>query len=151
MTFMATLLSLIGPLEVVGTDLGISRIDFGSRKNITSKPNPQERRCMEELVQYFENRRRRFSVPIEITGTPFQRKVFKAMQTIPFGETRTYSEIAEAIGKPTAVRAVGNACGRNPMPILIPCHRVIGSNGIGGYSGGTSKKKWLLKHEKSSL
>lgn len=102
---------------------------------------------MEEIEEYFKGQRIQFSVPMEATGTPFQIKVFKAMQAIPFGETKTYGEIAKAIGKPRAIRAVGTACGRNPLPILIPCHRVIGSNGMGGYSGGIRKKQWLLEHE----
>lgn len=104
---------------------------------------------MKELCEYFSGKRTSFSIPIAITGTPFQRKVIRAMQAIPFGETRTYAEIARAIGKPTAVRAVGSACGANPIPIVIPCHRVVGSHDIGGYSGGIRKKLWLIKHEES--
>ncbi|MDD5055595.1 MAG: methylated-DNA--[protein]-cysteine S-methyltransferase [Candidatus Peribacteraceae bacterium] len=145
---MTVLPSPIGPLTITGTDQSINRIDFGSKKNTTSKPKPPESRCIQELTEYFKGERIKFSVPMEATGTAFRLQVYKAMQAIPFGETRTYGDIAKAIGNPKAIRAVGGACGANPLPILIPCHRVVGSNGIGGYNGGIRRKMWLLEHEK---
>src|SRR5439155_18130327 len=89
-----------------------------------------------------------FTCPLDLHGTAFQIEVWEALYRIPYGETRTYAEIARAIGRPAAVRAVGAANGANPVAILVPCHRVIGSNGtLTGYGGGLAHKKWLLDHE----
>ena len=88
---------------------------------------------------------------MEARGTAFQKSVWKEMSRIPYGKTLTYAQIAKRIGKPKAVRAVGTACGKNPLLVLIPCHRVVGSNGgLGGYSAGIPKKVWLLAHEAKS-
>lgn len=90
-------------------------------------------------------------VPVETAGTPFQREVWRALRTIPCGATISYSQLAERIGRPTAVRAVGLANGSNPIAVVVPCHRVIGSNGsLTGYGGGIERKRWLLEHEKAS-
>lgn len=104
---------------------------------------------LDQLSEYFSGERRQFDVPITfLGGTPFQRKVWQALQDIPYGEVRTYKEIAQAIGIPKAVRAVGGANNKNPISILVPCHRVIGSNGaLVGYGGGLDKKEYLLKLE----
>jgi methylated-DNA-[protein]-cysteine S-methyltransferase len=101
-----------------------------------------------ELEQYFWNPRHRFTVPIALDGTDFQREVWDVLLTIRAGETRTYREIAQAIGRPDAVRAVGAAVGRNPVSIIVPCHRVVGSDGgLTGFAGGVDTKEWLLRHE----
>jgi methylated-DNA-[protein]-cysteine S-methyltransferase len=101
-----------------------------------------------QLREYFDGKRDRFNVPLDFVGTEFQRKVWHALLTIPFGETRSYSEIAQQIGKPAAVRAVGAANGRNPMSIIAPCHRVIGANGtLTGFAGGLKAKAFLLRLE----
>jgi methylated-DNA-[protein]-cysteine S-methyltransferase len=103
----------------------------------------------EQLGEYFAGERREFDVPIKLAGTPFQQRVWQELVRIPFGTTITYGELAERVGKPEASRAVGNANGRNPISILVPCHRVIGSNGkLTGYAGGVDKKKWLLGWER---
>lgn len=107
-----------------------------------------------ELQQYFAGARRSFSLPLAWEGTPFQQRVWKALQEIPFGETRTYAQIAEEVGSPGGSRAVGQANRRNPIPVVVPCHRVIASGGgLGGYSGalsgaGIDTKHWLLQHER---
>jgi methylated-DNA-[protein]-cysteine S-methyltransferase len=102
-----------------------------------------------ELDAYFLGRLRAFSVPVAPRGTAFQRKVWAALQAIPYGSTRSYREQAEAIGAPKAVRAVGLANGRNPISIIIPCHRVIGADGgLTGYGGGIARKKFLLELER---
>ena len=102
----------------------------------------------EQLDGYFAGRRQRFDLPLAPSGTAFQRKVLAALQAIPYGETRSYKEVAAAIGKPRAVRAVGAANGRNPIPIIIPCHRVIGSDGsLTGFGGGLAAKRALLALE----
>jgi methylated-DNA-[protein]-cysteine S-methyltransferase len=102
----------------------------------------------QQLTAYFKKRLTAFNLPFDLTGTPFQKKVWKRLQRIPFGRTRSYQQLAMAVGDKNAVRAVGNANGRNPVPIIIPCHRVIHKNGnIGGYGGGIGIKDWLLAHE----
>lgn len=106
---------------------------------------------IEELDNYFEGKNSRFLTPIEFTiGTPFERKVWMELTKIPVGETRSYSQIAAAVGNAQAGRAVGNANGKNPVPIIVPCHRVIRSDGtLGGYSSGIQIKKALLEHERT--
>ena len=105
-----------------------------------------------QLNEYFAGKREAFDVPLEPRGTDFQRAVWKALTKIPFGEVRSYADIAMAVGKPKAVRAVGAANGANPIALIIPCHRVIGSNGsLIGYGGGLPRKKWLLAHESRQL
>jgi methylated-DNA-[protein]-cysteine S-methyltransferase len=100
------------------------------------------------LAEYFAGERTRFTLPLDIVGTPFQRQVWEALRTIPFGETRSYAEIAVHIGRPRAVRAVGAANGRNPLSIVAPCHRVIGSGGqLTGFAGGLEVKARLLAFE----
>jgi AraC family transcriptional regulator of adaptative response/methylated-DNA-[protein]-cysteine methyltransferase len=103
----------------------------------------------QELKAYFAGSLRQFKTPIILIGTPFQQVVWKAVQEIPYGQTRSYADIARAIGKPKAVRAVGTAIGANPIWVIVPCHRVIQSNGgLGGYAGGLERKRWLLEHER---
>lgn len=105
----------------------------------------------QQLDEYFAGKRKEFKVDELPEGTDFQRAVWAELLKIPYGQTRTYKEVAFAIGRPKAMRAVGNACNRNPLPIIIPCHRVLGSSGsLTGYAGGTDKKAWLLKFETST-
>src|SRR5207302_31777 len=100
-----------------------------------------------ELDEYFQGRRRAFATPRAPRGTDFQRAVWAALLEIPFGETRTYTEIARKVGRPRAVRAVGSANAMNPLSVLVPCHRVLGAGGaLTGYAGGTDRKQWLLDH-----
>ena len=104
----------------------------------------------EELDEYFDGRRRTFDVPLAPNGTEFQRSVWTALTKIPFGTTISYGDLARQLGKEAAVRAVGAANGRNPIPVIVPCHRVIGSDGsLTGFGGGLPRKKWLLQHEKA--
>ncbi|MBS8266551.1 methylated-DNA--[protein]-cysteine S-methyltransferase [Mesobacillus boroniphilus] len=104
---------------------------------------------MHELTEYLEGKLIDFSLPVDVKGTPFQEAIWTALREIPYGETYTYSDIAEKIGKPAAVRAVGTAIGANPVLITVPCHRVIGKNGaITGYRGGIEMKQQLLELEK---
>ena len=106
----------------------------------------------EELAAYLHGELTNFTVPIDLSATPLQIEVFHALKTIPYGETRTYTEIAELINRPKAVRAVGTTIGRNPLLFIITCHRVIGKNGnLTGYSGGIGMKESLLKLEKANL
>jgi methylated-DNA-[protein]-cysteine S-methyltransferase len=101
-----------------------------------------------QLDRYFAGGLTAFDLPLDLRGTPFQRRVWSALQEIPFGETTSYGELAAALGKPGSARAVGLANGQNPVSIIVPCHRVIGSNGkLTGYGGGLDRKAWLLDHE----
>jgi len=104
--------------------------------------------AVQEIEEYFTGKRQQFEVPLDLQGTPFQRAVWKELLKIPYGGTVSYGEIARAIGNPKAVRAVGGANHRNPAAIVVPCHRVIGSDGsMTGYGSGIWRKEWLLKHE----
>jgi methylated-DNA-[protein]-cysteine S-methyltransferase len=105
-----------------------------------------------QLEAYFAGKRTAFELPLRFRGTPFQQAVWTALCAIPFGEVRSYAEIARTIGKPDAVRAVGAANGRNPISIVAPCHRVVGSGGaLTGFAGGIAAKQWLLDHERPTL
>jgi len=119
-----------------------------------SRSDPQAtlaRRALAEIAEFLEGRRRKFNVPLDLQGTPFQLQVWEALLRIPYGETRSYGEIARAVGRPKAARAVGMANGSNPVAIIVPCHRVIASDGsLGGYGGGLALKSRLLRLEASA-
>ncbi len=105
-----------------------------------------------QLTEYFAGQRQRFDLPLKLAGTPFQEDVWRELVKIPFGTTITYAELAQRVGNPPAQRAVGNANGRNPISIIVPCHRVIGADGkLTGYGGGIDNKKWLLAWEREVL
>ena len=139
--------SPIGPMTLVQEGEALARLDF----DVPSQPEEATPLLLEacrQLREYFAGERKAFALPLAPAGTEFQKKVWAALRDIPWGETRSYGDIARAIGKPTACRAVGMANGRNPLPVFIPCHRVIGTNGsITGYSGGLEKKRFLLRLE----
>jgi O-6-methylguanine DNA methyltransferase len=150
--------SVIGPLWIAVSDKGLMFIDWGSREFppagfggnirwVTSEEKTEAVR--KELAEYFEGRRTEFTVPLDLrTGTAFQRQCWEILTQIPFGETRSYLEVAKAAGRPGASRAVGQANHHNPIPIIIPCHRVINTNGgRGGYGGGLDLKERLLALE----
>ena len=102
-----------------------------------------------QLEEYFDGSRQEFDLPLDFQGTDFQIEVWKALLSIPYGQTKTYGEIAGLVGRPKSTRAVGQACGANPIPIVTPCHRVLRSDGgLGGYGSGLNWKEWLLDHEK---
>jgi methylated-DNA-[protein]-cysteine S-methyltransferase len=104
--------------------------------------------AMEQVKAYFEGRLKVFDLPLDMAGTPFQQSVWQALLEVPFGHTASYQQIADAVGNPNAVRAVGAANGQNPVSIIVPCHRIIGKNGgLTGYGGGIWRKEWLLRHE----
>ena len=108
-----------------------------------------EAKAKKQLDEYFSGKRRKFDLNFKLDGTKFQKKVLKEMMKIPYGKTISYAELAKRAGSPRAYRAAASVCRKNDFPIVIPCHRVVGSNGLGGYSGGLEKKKWLLKLEKN--
>lgn len=140
--------SPIGPLTIAEEAGAITRIHWGLPKTEMAEPTPLLQAAVRQLTEYFAGRRRVFDLPLAPQGTPFQRSTWAALQRIPFGETRTYGEIARAMGRPKACRAVGMANHHNPIPIVIPCHRVIGSQGrLVGYAGGMDIKRFLLELE----
>jgi methylated-DNA-[protein]-cysteine S-methyltransferase len=150
-TYRACHHSQIGPLEIVGNPKGILTIIFGADEFETDRNLPDcMTQCLRQLTEYFEGRRQKFSIPLVLEGTDFQKAVWRQLQKIPFGKTASYGDVARAVGSPRAFRAVGNANNKNPIPLIIPCHRVIGSDGkLVGFGGGIWRKEWLLEHEQS--
>jgi methylated-DNA-[protein]-cysteine S-methyltransferase len=156
MYFCKLIASPVGVLKLVASDKGLAAIlwqnDDPKRVRLgPSVENPQHRVLLEtkrQLAEYFAGARSAFDIALDMAGTDFQKAVWAALLTIPFGETRSYAEIARQIGRPTAFRAVGAANGRNPVSIIIPCHRAIGSNGaLTGFAGGLDAKHFLLTLE----
>ena len=144
--------SPLGTLKLVSDGERLRRIEFPDQH----QPEPQGQAqndpvldaCARQLEEYFAAGRNHFDLPLAPGGTEFQRQVWSALSQIPYGELRSYRDIAEAIGRPAAVRAVGAANGRNPLPIVVPCHRVIGSDGsLTGFAGGLAAKSSLLRLE----
>ena len=122
--------------------------DNDIEKNVSPKDVSVLKECRQQLNEYFSGKRKTFDFPIKQEGTLFQEKVWNELLNIPYGKTISYLQLAERIGNAKAIRAVGTANGRNNLPIVVPCHRVIGSDGsLTGYSGGLWRKKWLLEHE----
>jgi methylated-DNA-[protein]-cysteine S-methyltransferase len=155
-----TIASPVGRLTLVGTDAGLAAIlwenDRPGRVRLPVEAEDATHHVLvntaRQLEEYFAGQRQRFDLPLDPHGTEFQRKVWSALLTIPFGETRTYGQIAIQIGRPTAVRAVGAANGRNPLSIVAPCHRVIGSTGaLTGFAGGLEVKAHLLALEAATV
>jgi len=140
--------SPVGPLTIFADDDAIVAIDWGWPPETNEPPTPLLERARDQLEAYFDGTLTQFDLPLSPHGTAFQRKVWAAIADIPFGKVRTYGDLARDLG--TAPRPLGSACGRNPIPIVIPCHRVLGMNGsLGGYSGmdGIETKEALLRHE----
>lgn len=142
----------IGAMVATADGKAITGLDFtDATPQIITSMHPLLLRLKEELHEYFEGKRHTFTLPLSPQGTPFQKQVWETLLTIPYGETISYAEEAERFGNPKAIRAVASANGRNPIAILIPCHRVIASSGgLGGYSGGIDKKEFLLQLEKEN-
>ena len=152
-----TMPSPVGKLTLIASVNGIAAILWENddparvrlQPRIEDKRHPLLLKAEAQLKDYFAGRLKKFDLPMDPQGTPFQRDVWRALLTIPFGETRSYADIAKQIGRPKAVRAVGAANGKNPLSIITPCHRVIGSNGkLTGFAGGLEAKACLLNLEK---
>jgi methylated-DNA-[protein]-cysteine S-methyltransferase len=147
--------SRIGPLYLVASKDGLRGVFFNKQRVTTAKvlgsSRPEEkilRKTAGQLDEYFDGRRKKFDIPFNLSGTNFQKRVWKELSRIPFGKTVSYRDIAGKIKNPKAQRAVGSANGKNPACVIIPCHRVIAADGsIGGYSGGIAIKQQLLKLE----
>lgn len=143
--------SPIGWLQIRGSVKGISAVRFLDEEIVTNDKCPASLlTSLQQLDEYFNNKRKSFNLKFDLNGTDFQKKVWNELLKIPFGKTCSYIDVAIKLGEKMALRAVGNANGKNPVPIIIPCHRVIGSNGkLVGFGGGLWRKKWLLDFENS--
>lgn len=151
MTTVSFLQTKIGEIEIRERNSAIVQIKFGRHlsDDCIFEETPLLMNTTRQLTEYLNGERKKFDLPLAPEGTPFQKSVWEALCSIPYGETRSYSEIAKIIGNPLACRAVGMANHRNPIAILIPCHRVIGANGsLTGYAGGLEIKQFLLQLEK---
>lgn len=148
MTFYTSLNTPVGQLKIVSDGAGITAVRFTDAPLTGEKPDAISRLAKQQLQEYFQGQRRVFDIPLAPQGTPFQRQVWRSLCDIPYGETTCYQHIATAISNPRAVRAVGAANGKNPVAVIIPCHRVIGKDGsLTGYAGGLERKSWLLALE----
>jgi methylated-DNA-[protein]-cysteine S-methyltransferase len=151
-TYFGYYRSPIGLIEVAGTSTALRSLDFVERHRDGYASNGMMQRVVEQIEEYFNGTRSEFDLAIDPQGTDFQKAVWRQLMRIPFGATASYGYIARAIGNPKAVRAVGGANGRNPIAIVVPCHRIIGSDGsMTGYGSGIWRKEWLLKHEAGTL
>lgn len=156
----------LGPMIAIADDTGLYLLEFVNRRGLEREVErlrqrlrvaifPGENKIIQlialEIVDYFTGKNQKFKTPLHLMGSPFQIKVWEALMRIPLGETRSYLEIAQSLNMPKAFRAVARANGANQLAIIIPCHRVINTNGeLGGYGGGVARKQWLLKHERLS-
>jgi len=156
----------LGPMIAIGDEESLYLLEFADRRGLEREVERLRQRTKSailpgmtgplrsietELNQYFDGALKRFKTPLVFLGSSFQKRVWEELQKIPFGETRSYAQLATTIGKPSAFRAVANANGANQFAIVIPCHRVINSNGeLGGYGGGLPRKKWLIHHERQA-
>ena len=145
----------VGEIGIAEEDGAISHVFFGNEKHLSGFNKAETsliKKAALQLSEYFENKRKHFDLPLSLRGTDFQRSVWKALQTIPWGETRSYKDIAQLIKNPKACRAVGMANNKNPVAIIVPCHRVIGQDGsLVGYAEGLEKKQYLLELENNNV
>lgn len=143
----------IGFIEVNGDEDGLASVVFLDSHDcaVSESISRELKDAVEQLREYFEGKREEFSLKLSPKGTDFQKRVWKRLQEIPFGKTTSYQQMANQLGDPKVIRAAASANGKNPISIIIPCHRVIGSDGsLTGYAGGLHRKKWLLEHETPS-
>ena len=145
--------SPLGPIEIVGCSDSILTLNFVEEMQAENGKQPFcAKECLKQLEEYFNGRRQKFFLKLAPAGTDFQKSVWRRLEKISYGKTVSYAEIAADLGNPNACRAVGNANGKNPISIIIPCHRVIGSDGdLTGYGGGLWRKRWLLKFERGEV
>ena len=160
-SFLDTGIPQIGRLELLSTGRGLLSVLFCDERRSgaavawrrrevgsASPAHPGEHDAWaREIVEYLAGNRHTFHAPLDFTGTPFQRAVWNAVRAVPYGSVATYGEIARAVGSPGASRAVGAANGANPLPLIVPCHRIVGASGLTGYGGGLDAKRWLLALE----
>jgi O-6-methylguanine DNA methyltransferase len=142
--------SPIGRIEITATEKEICSLDFVKDKTShkATALSPALRECLKQLDEYFAGKRRIFELMLRLAGSEFQCDVWQALLDVPHGATASYADVAKAVRRPKAVRAVGSANGANPIAVIVPCHRIIASDGgLGGYGGGLWRKEWLIEHE----
>ena len=140
--------SPVGNISIEGDRQGVSKISFTEDQKTSAEIPKVLQECVNRLKEYFAGKRKTFSIPLNLKGTDFQKKVWHLLLEIPFSKRVSYAEQSRRYGDSKAIRAIANANGKNPIAIVIPCHRVIGSDGsLTGYAGGIWRKKWLLNHE----
>jgi methylated-DNA-[protein]-cysteine S-methyltransferase len=140
--------SPVGIIEIQATDNGVRAVSFVEEKLFPETPNAHNQLAIKQLDDYFNKKITTFDLPLDLEGTDFQKRVWQHLLNIPFGKTKSYMDIAKLMNDTKAIRAVGTANGSNKIAIIIPCHRVIGSDGsLTGYAGGMERKKWLLDFE----
>lgn len=151
--YQAFYASEIGHIRITASETALETLYFVSEAAAPSPERPPVlQECLRQLEAYFRGELKTFSLQLQPQGTPFQQKVWQQLLEVPYGSTATYLDIARALGDRNAVRAVGSANGRNPISLIIPCHRIIGANGnLIGYGGGLWRKEWLLRHEGALL
>ena len=155
--FVSRLSTPIGELTLTASDSSLTGIYFPTSRHGPAPAgadtaNEILTRAGTELSEYFAGTRTTFDLPLDATGTAFERRVWELLRAIPYGTTTSYGELAKRLGDPKEARAVGAANGKNPIPIIVPCHRVIGANGdLTGFGGGIERKRWLLQHEGALL
>lgn len=146
--FLAYYESPVGLIEVCGNESAVTTLNFVDTRLNGRVSRPHLDDAVRQIDEYFQKKRRLFDLKLDLSGTAFQKMVWERLIDIPYGTTTTYREMAEDIGRPKAQRAVGAANGKNPVSIIVPCHRMIGSDrGLTGYGGGLWRKAWLLEHE----
>ena len=151
--YYATMKSPLGEIALTSSGGGITGLYISSQADCTKAKNGTRdqkffQKAIQQLKEYFKGERRKFDLPLSAAGTGFQKSVWNALRGIEYGETKSYGEVAKALKRPNASRAVGLANSKNPVCIIVPCHRVIGANGsLTGYAGGLKAKQWLLNHE----
>ncbi len=143
----------LGRVAIESDGAAITRFAFGPAKlGGAQRATALTNQASSQVLEYLAGKRKAFDLPLRAQGTPFQLEVWDALSAIPYGQTRTYAQIAQAIGRPKALQAVGQACGHNPLPLFVPCHRVVGTAGkLGGYAFGPAIKKFLLDLEAKNL
>jgi methylated-DNA-[protein]-cysteine S-methyltransferase len=145
--------SPLGMLKIEANENALLAVQFLEEEVVTTlelNGSGIIKETIQQLTEYFEDKRKQFDLPLEFVGTEFQQKVWNELTKIPFGQTLSYGQLADRLGSKQLVRAVGNANGKNPIGIIVPCHRVIGNQGdLVGYAGGLWRKQWLLEHESS--
>lgn len=153
---LSTIDSPVGELRIVSTDNALLAVLWPDERDgrvtfdddLTPGDTQVATATASQLTEYFAGARCSFDLPLELNGTDFQQQVWRSLAEIPYGETSTYAKQAATIGRPRAIRAVGSANGRNPLSIVLPCHRIVASNGsLAGFAGGLATKRWLLDHE----
>lgn len=138
----------IGELTLTASDTALTGVRFPGTGQPAGSTNAVLARACEQLEEYFAGTRTTFDLPLDASGSEFERRVWAALLTIPYGTTTSYGALARRLGDQRATRAVGAANGKNPIPIIVPCHRVVGANGeLTGFGGGIERKRWLLEHE----